>query len=61
MNTILAITALVAALGLVAAITITIPTLEGHVAFAKDGQLTNKGNHFGQIKNGGGPPCTSCG
>jgi hypothetical protein len=41
MNTILAITALVVALGIVAAFTIAIPALEGHIALAKNTRVKN--------------------
>jgi hypothetical protein len=62
MNTILTISALVVALGLVVAFTIAIPTFEAHTSNAIS-DARNKGQQ-GFIKSGGEggkPPCTGCG
>ena len=58
-TTILAITALVVALGLVAAFTIAIPALDGHIALAKNTKPKNP-NYKGANRQNTG--CgTSCG
>ena len=55
-TTILAIVALVAALGLVAAFTIAIPVLDEHVAPAKNTKPKNP-NYKGANRQGCGRPC----
>ena len=56
MNIILVITALVVALGLVAAFTIAIPALDGHIALAKNTKPKNP-NYKGANRQGCGRAC----